>query len=414
MMSLEEMLRTGETADASVQYSIGTAYLDGVDVEQDYEQAFYWISKAAQQGYRIAQYDLSVMYFKGEGVEQSYEKAFYWASKAAQQGDRNAQFNLAVMYAHGNGVEADLSTALDWYTKAAEQGLAQAQNILGHTYYDGDAVAGVAQNIELSKKWLTEAALQGDAEAQFCLANLYAYRIQPPNIKEAMKWAMFSADQGNSYAQELCGLFLTEGKGIAANPTLALQYIRQSAEQENEIGMHDLALFYMNGTVVAKDINRAIELFRSASAKGFCRSSYNLGLIYGQGLGVPLDLHESKKWFQIAAHQGDEEAAEKVREVEQLIKQNANSGGCYVATAVYGSYDCPEVWTLRRFRDYTLAQTVCGRAFIKLYYAISPTIVKWFGHTGWFKRMWRGVLDRMVRKLWDEGVENIPYEDKAY
>ncbi|MDR0918559.1 MAG: hypothetical protein LBM93_04840 [Oscillospiraceae bacterium] len=32
-----------------------------------------------------------------------------------------------------------------------------------------------------------------------------------------------------------------------------------------------------------------------------------------------------------------------------------NSGRCYIATAVYGSYDCPEVWTLRRFRDYILA-----------------------------------------------------------
>lgn len=41
-----------------------------------------------------------------------------------------------------------------------------------------------------------------------------------------------------------------------------------------------------------------------------------------------------------------------------------NMGGCYVATAVYGSYDCPQVWTLRRFRDYTLAETWYGRAFI--------------------------------------------------
>ena len=32
---------------------------------------------------------------------------------------------------------------------------------------------------------------------------------------------------------------------------------------------------------------------------------------------------------------------------------NPSNGACYVATAVYGSYDCPEVWTLRRFRDYT-------------------------------------------------------------
>lgn len=32
-------------------------------------------------------------------------------------------------------------------------------------------------------------------------------------------------------------------------------------------------------------------------------------------------------------------------------------GRCYVATAVYGSYDCPQVWILERYRDYTLAET---------------------------------------------------------
>lgn len=63
-----------------------------------------------------------------------------------------------------------------------------------------------------------------------------------------------------------------------------------------------------------------------------------------------------------------------------------DSGPCYVATAVYGSYDCPQVWTLRRYRDYTLAETWYGRAFIRTYYAISPTLVKWFGHTEWFKK----------------------------
>lgn len=90
------------------------------------------------------------------------------------------------------------------------------------------------------------------------------------------------------------------------------------------------------------------------------------------------------------------------------------SGGCYVATAVYGSYDCPEVWTLRRFRDYTLAETWYGRAFVRVYYAISPTLVKWFGHTAWFKKMWKGKLDRMVANLNAEGVEDTPYEDKHW
>jgi hypothetical protein len=90
------------------------------------------------------------------------------------------------------------------------------------------------------------------------------------------------------------------------------------------------------------------------------------------------------------------------------------SGGCYVATAVYGSYDCPEVWTLRRYRDYTLAETWYGRAFIKLYYAISPTLVRWFGQTSWFKKMWRGKLDRMVSRLHNGGVEDTPYEDRKF
>lgn len=92
--------------------------------------------------------------------------------------------------------------------------------------------------------------------------------------------------------------------------------------------------------------------------------------------------------------------------------QEKKSAGCYVATAVYGSYNCPEVWTLRRFRDNTLDATWYGRAFIKTYYAISPTLVKWFGDTEWFKKMWRKPLDRMVDSLHKKGMKSTPYQDK--
>ena len=92
----------------------------------------------------------------------------------------------------------------------------------------------------------------------------------------------------------------------------------------------------------------------------------------------------------------------------------SSSGGCYVATCVYGSCDCPQVWTLRRYRDDTLGSTWYGRLFIRTYYAISPTLVKWFGNTNWFKKLWRGKLDRMVAKLQSNGVEDTPYEDKNW
>ncbi len=85
--------------------------------------------------------------------------------------------------------------------------------------------------------------------------------------------------------------------------------------------------------------------------------------------------------------------------------------GCYIATAVYGSYDCPEVWTLRRYRDETLGASWYGRAFISIYYAISPTLVRIFGNTEWFKKIWREKLNKMVQNLNKKGVSNIPYED---
>ena len=96
------------------------------------------------------------------------------------------------------------------------------------------------------------------------------------------------------------------------------------------------------------------------------------------------------------------------------IPENTGGGGCYIATAVYGSYDCPQVWTLRRFRDHMLAKTWLGRVFIRTYYAISPTLVKWFGETKWFQAIWSGVLDKLVEKLRSKGVESTPYHDKMW
>lgn len=91
-----------------------------------------------------------------------------------------------------------------------------------------------------------------------------------------------------------------------------------------------------------------------------------------------------------------------------------SSQGCYVATCVYGSYDCPQVWTLRRFRDDMLAKTAMGRAFIRVYYAVSPMIVRLFGAKAWFAKLCRRLLDPMVLRLHDSGVEDTPYCDRSW
>lgn len=94
------------------------------------------------------------------------------------------------------------------------------------------------------------------------------------------------------------------------------------------------------------------------------------------------------------------------------ITDTSSKKGCYIATCVYGTYDCAEVWTLRRFRDYVLDATWYGRIFIKSYYAISPIVVKLFGKKVWFQTIWKNILDVMVVKLKEKGIKDTQYNDK--
>lgn len=77
-----------------------------------------------------------------------------------------------------------------------------------------------------------------------------------------------------------------------------------------------------------------------------------------------------------------------------------SGGGCYIATACYGSYEHPDVLVLRRYRDENLLNTAIGRAFVRVYYAVSPAIVHLFGRSEWFVRLVRSsLLEPIVRRL---------------
>lgn len=97
---------------------------------------------------------------------------------------------------------------------------------------------------------------------------------------------------------------------------------------------------------------------------------------------------------------------------QQPTPKQKPTSGCYVATAIYGSYDCPEVWTLRRYRDNVLDKSWYGRLFIRSYYAMSPTLVKWFGTTAWFRNLFSKPLNRLAGRLNKRGLSNTPYKDK--
>ena len=107
-----------------------------------------------------------------------------------------------------------------------------------------------------------------------------------------------------------------------------------------------------------------------------------------------------------------EREPEKITQpVQTTAAQAGRQKGCYIATCVYGSYDCPQVWMLRRFRDESLRQKWFGRMFIKLYYAVSPGLVKLFGNRKLFKTIGRKCLDVMILQLKKAGIKDTPYVD---
>mgnify|MGYP004640606777 FL=1 len=79
--------------------------------------------------------------------------------------------------------------------------------------------------------------------------------------------------------------------------------------------------------------------------------------------------------------------------------QAQQKSGCYIATAVYGSYDAPEVMTLRRFRDEVLAQSFFGRLFIKIYYALSPPVAERLKDMRRLNAFIRSILNKWVAHL---------------
>ena len=126
---------------------------------------------------------------------------------------------------------------------------------------------------------------------------------------------------------------------------------------------------------------------------------------------MPLDIAEGSAMNQYIKSIGGKGSIPSTGQIVGKVVLDEVKKSCYIATAVYGSYDCPQVWTLRRFRDNSLASNFFGRIIIKIYYLISPKILKIFGKSKRFFLFFRKKLDKFINKLEKNGYENTPYYD---
>ena len=140
----------------NAQALLGFFYLVGSDqFEVDINQAETLLTLAANAEDAEAMSNLGVLFYQN----QQFEQAYLWVNKAAQTGYPHAQYHLALMLEQGEGCQVDIATSQQWMQEAAEQGQLDAMlRCSSDILHDDDASQ---QQLNIAEHFLHEVIKYG-------------------------------------------------------------------------------------------------------------------------------------------------------------------------------------------------------------------------------------------------------------
>lgn len=186
-LKITEMIKCAESGSANSQNDLAGYYFSkGI-----YDEAFFWVKKAAEQGFPFAVANLGKMYKDGIGVQRNIQAAINLFADSigfgltvpveelnindliayAEQGNANAQLLLGICYGDGINVESNICESVHWYYKAAEQEQPLALLIIGTFLLKGEKIP---RNILSAEMYLSAAIRQGASKAKGVLSDLYS------------------------------------------------------------------------------------------------------------------------------------------------------------------------------------------------------------------------------------------------
>ena len=354
----EYCISESERFNEQALYLVGVLFYYGICVPQNEDKAEIFLEKAAIKNHSFSQEFLGLFY-KRKG---DFEKAFVWLKKAAEQGLPKAQCELGYCYENGLGVDSNLIQATYWLKKASEQGNVDAKKWLDNRFDTRGKT-----NDTLAK--LRHEAECGNADAQFALANCYFEgKGIAKNLYQAFVYFEKSAKQGNIDAQRILSQCYKNGWGTSIDISKANYWINipiknvvempieKSNQRKRDLDIEkfinryndkakssadrayyslcekrafdgDVGAQYETGYYYERthDAEKAYYWYRKAAEQGLKEAQYKLADGYSEGYGVPKNIKQAMYWFKKAAEQGDEDAKKRINALQKSGEDDANA-----------------------------------------------------------------------------------------
>src|SRR5690606_19557462 len=128
-----------------------------------------------------------------------------------------------------------------------------------------------------------------------------------------------AAVSGDPQAQYLLGTLYEAGRGIPADPLIAMAWYMSAADSGVPEASFRLGEIYRDGQQWPQSYADAAESFRAAADGGLAEGAYELAQLYSTGAGVvhsPLLAH---LWFQRAAELGHPGAEARAAEIAATL-----------------------------------------------------------------------------------------------
>ena len=252
-------------------------------------------------------YRIGKMHCYGLGTEQNYEKAFEWFLKSAQEGNKFAQFSLANLYYYGNVAEKNLKGAFGWYMRSAKQGQPYAAYAVGNMYENGESAEKDKKksqgyyNQALSGFLKLEADGQADDNLFYKIGVMYKNGLgTEADMDMALEYFKRSAELNNKNGLYEYGKALLLGENITQDIPKAMDCLEKAVRLGNLNAKRFLALEYISGEHIEQDIDKGIEMLTECADGGDPLSCFMLGRIYFKGEFVNRDLSKAEKYLLMA------------------------------------------------------------------------------------------------------------------